>query len=305
MWRERVWSAWPAIVVEDGAEQLVTYIPPGTVVRHAAAGDGTPLRLYRDEWTFADRVTTRPVLSFAPVDREHATLVFWDTRWRFDGWYVNLERRLARGDRTYDFVDHCLDVLIPPDRTAWTWKDEDELAEAVALGIFSPAQARAFRREGELAARDVLERRPPFDRDWSAWRPDAEWRVPTLVGGWDVVGVAARDGLTLLREHVERFNDAIRTRDWTQMLELFDADATLRFEGVPVGPFEGREAIAQAYRSQPPDDRVRIIDADASEPDLVVARYAWLAEPGRAAGEMRVRHRDGRITELVVTFDQA
>ena len=43
------------------------------------------------------------------------------------------------------------------------------------------------------------------------------------------------------------------------MLEQFAEDAELAFEGVPVGPFRGKPAIAQAYLDQPPDDEIVIL----------------------------------------------
>jgi ketosteroid isomerase-like protein len=108
-------------------------------------------------------------------------------------------------------------------------------------------------------------------------------------------------GHNLLEEHVGRFNAAVRSSDWGDFLELFADDAELAFEGVPVGPFSGRDAIAQAYREQPPDDQMRVLDVTA-DGDRIVAGYAWLAEPGVRAGEMRI-DRDGRlIRRLVVTF---
>jgi predicted RNA-binding protein associated with RNAse of E/G family len=187
MWGGRVWSAWPAIVIEDGRERLIVFIPAGTTVKHAAGPDRRELRLYADEWTFTDRVTRRPVLSFTDPETEHSVMAFWDDRWRFGGWYVNLERALGRSNRTYDFVDHCLDVLIPPDRSTWTWKDEDELEEAVRRRTFTPEEAAAFRAEGERAALRVVHGEPPFDRDWSTWRPDPAWGTPELPEGWDSV----------------------------------------------------------------------------------------------------------------------
>jgi steroid delta-isomerase len=114
-----------------------------------------------------------------------------------------------------------------------------------------------------------------------------------------------RSGIELLADHVVRFNDGVRTGDWEPMLEHFADDALLSFEGVPVGPFEGREAIAAAYRDQPPDDEIEVLEAEERGDVLVVARYAWAAEPEAAAGELRLR-RDGddRIAELMVTFDR-
>jgi hypothetical protein len=86
------------------------------------------------------------------------------------------------------------------------------------------------------------------------------------------------------------------------MLEQFTADAELAFEGVPVGPFVGRDAIAAAYREQPPDDEIGILDADEGDDGVVRARYAWRREPARAAGEMRLTRDGDRISRLVVTF---
>ena len=107
----------------------------------------------------------------------------------------------------------------------------------------------------------------------------------------------------LLRDHVERFNAGIRTGDWEPMLELFDGDAEMEFRGVPVGPFVGKEAIAAAYREQPPDDELRILETRQRD-GRTDARYAWLAEPDVAAGEMFLTPADGGIRKLVVTFER-
>lgn len=108
--------------------------------------------------------------------------------------------------------------------------------------------------------------------------------------------------LQLLTQHVDRFNRAVRTGEWEPMTAHFTEDAELRFEGIPVGPFEGRDAIAQAYREQPPDDEVLLLDTGQAG-DETIAGYAWAADPERRAGEMRLTARDGRIARLVVTFD--
>jgi ketosteroid isomerase-like protein len=110
-------------------------------------------------------------------------------------------------------------------------------------------------------------------------------------------------GLELLDEHVRRFNAAVRSDDFAPMLELFTDDATLEFRGVPVGPFDGRDAIAAAYRNQPPDDEIEVVSA-AEDGNEVRARYAWLRDEGRAAGDMIVTRDGDRIMHLVVTFDQ-
>ena len=106
--------------------------------------------------------------------------------------------------------------------------------------------------------------------------------------------------MSLLDDHVQRFNEGIRSGDFGPMVDAFTDDAELRFEGVPVGPFAGREEIAAAYRDQPPDDEVEILGSEERD-GVIVARYAWLRD-GRQAGEMRLTPRDGQIGKLVVTF---
>jgi hypothetical protein len=107
--------------------------------------------------------------------------------------------------------------------------------------------------------------------------------------------------MSLLEEHVERFNQGVRSGDFTPMVAAFADDAELHFEGVPAGPFVGRDAIEAAYREQPPDDEIEILGSEERD-GVVVARYAWLRDEGRQSGEMLLTPRDDRIQKLVVTF---
>jgi hypothetical protein len=119
--------------------------------------------------------------------------------------------------------------------------------------------------------------------------------------------MAERDATQrLLDRHLERFNAAIRTGDWAPMLELFTTDAALVFEGVPVGPFVGREAIEAAYRESPPDDEIDALGRPVPGPDgTFVVEYGWRRDGGRRAGLMRVTPTTDAayIRRLVVTFE--
>lgn len=138
-------------------------------------------------------------------------------------------------------------------------------------------------------------------------RRKAYWRHGAWVDGI-LFGLVREDldepvtGLDLLHDHVARFNDGVRTGDFGPMLERFADDAELVFEGVPVGPFRGRDAIAAAYRDQPPDDEVRVVDAGEREDGVVVARYAWAKEPAMTAGEMLLTRDGDRIVRLAIAF---
>ena len=107
--------------------------------------------------------------------------------------------------------------------------------------------------------------------------------------------------MSLLEDHVERFNQGVRSGDFTPMVAAFADDAELHFEGVPAGPFVGRHAIEGAYREQPPDDEIEILGSEERD-GVVVARYAWLRDEGRQSGEMLLTPRGDRIQKLVVTF---
>jgi steroid delta-isomerase len=99
-----------------------------------------------------------------------------------------------------------------------------------------------------------------------------------------------------LQMHVARFNRGVRTGDFGPMVEAFSDDGELVFVGIPVGPFVGREAIREAYRAQPPDDEIVLLDGDGS--------YAWAAEPEIPAGQLFLTERDGEIARLVIRYDR-
>jgi len=188
IWRGRVWEARAAIVVRADPEILMFYRGAGTGAQIPVDDEGRELRLPLGEWRLTEYETHRHVLSFAFPGTAHAVLALSDgTTDEFLGWYVNLEDPPRPSRVGFDTTDHVLDVLIPPDRSTWTWKDEDELEEAIELGLFSLEDAARFRAEGELAARAIIERKPPFDEPWEEWRPDPSWPRPELPEGWDLV----------------------------------------------------------------------------------------------------------------------
>jgi predicted RNA-binding protein associated with RNAse of E/G family len=101
-------------------------------------------------------------------------------------WYVNLEEPLRRTGLGFDTLDHELDVIVGLDGS-WRWKDKDDLAEAIRRGVIPAQDEPRMRADGERAVRRILDREPPFDRDWTTWRPDPSWPIPVLPQGWDRV----------------------------------------------------------------------------------------------------------------------
>ena len=107
----------------------------------------------------------------------------------------------------------------------------------------------------------------------------------------------------LLATHVDAFNEGVRSGEFSRMVEGLTPDAEMSFEGVPVGPFRGRDAIAKAYRDQPPDDELTVLDWAEDDDGNLVARYAWNREPGVPAGRLILTPAGDRIGRLVITFD--
>jgi steroid Delta-isomerase len=105
-----------------------------------------------------------------------------------------------------------------------------------------------------------------------------------------------------LDRYIATHNAAVRSGNWDEFSRWFTGDAEVAFEGVPVGPFRGREAIREAYESRPPDDEVEIRNV-RSAGDRDVADYGWAADEGVRAGELRVTWEGDLIRELVITFD--
>jgi hypothetical protein len=105
-----------------------------------------------------------------------------------------------------------------------------------------------------------------------------------------------------LDRYIASHNAAVRSGGWAEFSEWFTDDAEVRFEGIPVGPFRGREVIREAYESRPPDDEVEIRNV-RSEGVRDVADYGWAADEGTRAGELRVTWDGDLIRELVITFD--
>jgi hypothetical protein len=185
VWRGRVFEARPTIVVEDAPERTMLLLPGGVRCGIPIGPDGHELRLPDRPWRLeVRRRGEQPILSFAWPDTPYSVLL-WTAEEDRRVWYVNLQDPLTRSAIGFDTVDHALDVVVELDRSSWHWKDEDELADAVDRGLFTPEEASDFRDWGERAVERILSMEPPFDRSWDIWRPDPAWDVPELPDGWD------------------------------------------------------------------------------------------------------------------------
>ena len=109
--------------------------------------------------------------------------------------------------------------------------------------------------------------------------------------------------IRLLHDYVGVHNECVRTGQWQSIRSWFAEDAELSFDGVPVGPFRGVDAIVAAYEAKPPDDQVLTFRVDEGD-GVVSALYGWLKEPAAVAGRMLLTPDGERIGRLVVTFEE-
>lgn len=176
----------PVTVVDDDADALIAWLAAGTPVMRAARADGLGKRDDKSTLFTADTVlaigvwTDYDVLRVAPTGRPWSVCVFFAEHTRaFAGWYVNLEEPHLRDGHAVHTRDHVLDLEIEPDRTM-ARKDEDELALAVAQGLFDAATAAAIEADAAEVEAIVADWDPPFCDGWEHFRPDPAWPIPRL-----------------------------------------------------------------------------------------------------------------------------
>jgi len=61
---------------------------------------------------------------------------------------------------------------------------ENELADAVRVGVLTQQYADEIRAEGERVVAMIERWDPPFSDRWEAWRPDPAWSLPELPTDW-------------------------------------------------------------------------------------------------------------------------
>jgi predicted RNA-binding protein associated with RNAse of E/G family len=159
-------------------------MPNGTPWLRPVDDTGQPLRLPGGDWKLKEDRLNIDHLGVAVPGEPYSVILMWEEDWKLRCWYINIEEPLKRTNIGFDFMDQTLDIEVAPDLSQWRWKDEEELEEGIAAGIYSRELARQIRVNGEGALERLLARKPPFDERWEDWRPDPAWRKPEISGDW-------------------------------------------------------------------------------------------------------------------------
>jgi hypothetical protein len=182
IYRGNVRWTFPHRYVGEWDGRIGIYCGPGNQGKAMRRGpDGYLKRWATDLPPFSTTWEQTHVLRFEREGSRHSIEIYWDLDWNHWSWYVNLQTPVVLNGRFVDTTDQALDVTIEPDGK-WAWKDEDELEEAVGLGIWTDAEAAEIRAEGER----VIEA-APWPTGWENWRPPNDWGPLGLPRDWHVV----------------------------------------------------------------------------------------------------------------------
>jgi hypothetical protein len=194
IYRERVWSAQPGIVVKDSPEEVALAISPGVecmVPRGYSKGKKGDWRRWdykKEKWDLESFIwhTNRFLVLLEP-QKYYATFYIWkaDTG-EFQCYYINFQLPFRRSHCGFDTLDLELDIVIDPE-CQWRWKDEEDYQKGIDCGII----LKEWTEEIESAKKEIFEklakRKYPLDNAWLDWKPDCTWPLPRLPVDWEKV----------------------------------------------------------------------------------------------------------------------
>lgn len=157
----RVWLSTPVRVVADD-EVLAVWLAEGTPLTFPAHPFGP------HPWSAHRRWSGTDVLQVHRPGDGYAVWAFFRGG-RPDHWYVNFQQPYRRGELGFDTLDHGLDIVIRDG--GWAWKDRGDVAEQVAAGRLSAAEADAVWARAERVAADLDRGECWWLPRWGDWRP--------------------------------------------------------------------------------------------------------------------------------------
>lgn len=171
-------------VVQDTPDLIALYWGPGYPIKSRRNFLSVTASIHTDlkdgSWGGTE------ILMLASPEAAHAVYAWWseDDR-KFLSWYINLQSPLRRTSVGFDITDYLLDITASPDRTEWSWKDEEDFEQAILAGNISTELAEAIRLEGEKAIKLLQEGPSSYYEAWMKWSPSEEWKIPEMPLNWD------------------------------------------------------------------------------------------------------------------------
>jgi hypothetical protein len=186
----QIWTARPVTVVQDTSRLIALYMAPGTIYKHPRMPNGEPVPdTMTDKWMLIDqRWAGGGTLYLSEPDAPYALMLFWNEEHsEFLTWYVNVQEPYRRTALGFDYLDLELDLVVNANRKTWYWKDEAKFAKLQQYGRISREQARRLRQEAEYILAHIQHEYPFFATGWEQWSPPADWSIPILPNGWEII----------------------------------------------------------------------------------------------------------------------
>lgn len=181
--RAGVWFGTQVFVIEDSAEQLITYIPNGA---HFEFPKGNwPIPNGCHPWSDHSSWKGHGVLMIQKPGEPFAIWHFWkgDSR-EFSCWYINLQVPFRKTSIGYDTQDLELDFIVDPDKS-WEVKDEELVHQRAREGRWTLKEADEIIKYGNKLKQRLATNDPWWDLSWSNWKPDPAWHPSPLPKAWN------------------------------------------------------------------------------------------------------------------------
>jgi len=189
VWQGKVYSIIPVRVAQDSMSWSALYLPPRTFSLWPHTPEGETIRIPAEEWVLdGGPWEGGDILYLFQPGRGYTFSAVWDLDHVLHHWKIDLVEPVRRTVLGFDYMDQLLDIIVSAGRSSWRWKDEAEVREAQARGLFTAEQVADLYQRGERGLQALLAGEPPLDAGWEAWRPNPAWRVPfDLPEGWEHV----------------------------------------------------------------------------------------------------------------------
>ena len=107
-----------------------------------------------------------------------------------------------------------------------------------------------------------------------------------------------RSPCELLAAYVDAHNIGLLSGDFTALGDLLLPTASMRLQGIEIGPFDSAKAILHAFREQQPDDELVVQSIRTIGDKTASATYGWASAPGKSVGRLRILARRGLISAI-------
>ncbi len=151
-------------VVQDDASCLAVLLTPGAPFKFFPHPFGA------HPWSAQKVWSGSTVLQLQRDGDAYGVWKFFDLEQQFTHWYINFQEPLVRrvdaaGDGAFETADLGLDIVVPGDGSAWTWKDVGDPDEMVALGRITTEERVRIAKEAQGVASDLA----ADIRWWAGW----------------------------------------------------------------------------------------------------------------------------------------